>query len=189
MEPSAVERAEMVAEEPRFDYSPGMLNLRRIETLFVAAVTLLIALTASACEAVPDSCNESFTAPEEAPSVDLPDAYFSGMRRPTDGGLFLVELVRSSPIPAFTDDYSWKIRIRDSACVERTDFAVDAEPTMPQHGHGTTPEFTPGLPDTAGQYHFNEMRLFMPGVWQIEFTITDTDGTSDTVSWFFDLEG
>ena len=60
---------------------------------------------------------------------------------------------------------------------------------MPQHGHGTTPLYTEGLLDTSNTFTLTDMNLFMPGVWQVEITVTAEDGSVDTVSWFFDLLG
>ncbi len=154
-------------------------------------LSLLVVVTALffGCEVVPDTCSEQFTPSESPSSVETPDTYFSGVKKVTDQGLFLVELVRSTPPPKFTGDYTWEVTVEDAACVTLDSVQVEAEPTMPQHGHGTTPEFTEATLDTAKIFTLSEMNLFMPGIWQVEITVTADDGTVDTVSWFFDLEG
>jgi hypothetical protein len=157
------------------------------------AIPLLVLFVAGTmcvgCEATPDTCAEQFIASEVPSNVEAADDYVSGVQRVTDGGLFLVELVRSTPPPKFTGDYTWEVTVQDTACVSLGSVHVKAEPTMPQHGHGTTPEFTEASLDTSKTFTLTDMDLFMPGVWQVEITVTADDGAVDTVSWFFDLQG
>jgi hypothetical protein len=141
------------------------------------------------CDDTTDACADQFAAAEDISTVESPDTYLSGVQKVTDQGHFIVELVRSTPPPKFTGDFTWELTVQDNACVEVGDLEVKAEPTMPQHGHGTTPEYTDATVNTANKYTLTDMNLFMPGVWQIEVTVTASDGTVDTVSWFFDLEG
>ena len=141
------------------------------------------------CEAEDDVCGDRFASASARSSIETPDEYISGVERTTDDGTYLVTLVRSTPTPKFTDDYTWIVTVEDASCAVLNEVHVKAEPTMPQHGHGTTPEFTEATLDNADQYTLEDMDLFMPGIWQIEIEVEAEDGTSDKVSWFFDLLG
>lgn len=153
------------------------------------ALLILTAVALFGCDSATDPCVEQFASEGEASSTESPDAYLSGVQKVTDQGRFLVELVRSTPPPKFTGDFTWELTVQDTACVQVDHLEVKAEPTMPQHGHGTTPEFTEATRDEANTFTLTDMDLFMPGIWQVEITVTAADGTTDTVSWFFDLEG
>ncbi len=154
-----------------------------------AAMAASVVLSGCDSGSEEDKCAQRFEDASPASSVESPDDYISGVERVSDAGLFLVELRRSTPTPKFTGDYTWELVVADATCGEVLDVEVHAEPTMPQHGHGTTPQFTEATPDTAGIYTLTDMSLFMAWVWQIEITVTAEDGAEDTVSWFFDLEG
>ena len=155
----------------------------------VAGLLLASALLSGCDEDTSDPCADRFAQATSDSSIEVPDEYVAGVERVTDNGLFLVTLVRSTPTPKFTGDYTWLVTVEDAACGTPTDVHVKAEPTMPQHGHGTTPEFTEATLNEANEFTLTDMDLFMPGVWQIEISVETGDGTEDTVSWFFDLQG
>jgi hypothetical protein len=145
--------------------------------------------TLTACEGPVETCSAPFELETEPSTLESPDQYIASSSRPTDNGLFLVELVNITPTPKYTDDYTWKLLVQDGTCSLTESVTVMAEPRMPAHDHGTTPEFTEAVLDDAGSYVLPDLHLFMAGVWSIELTITGADGETDTVSYFFDLKG
>jgi hypothetical protein len=57
---------------------------------------------------------------------------------------------------------------------------------MPDHRHhgSIVPGAQPGK--TPGEYVISRLNLFMPGLWQITFTVTASDGTTtDSVQWTY----
>ena len=118
----------------------------------------------------------------------VPDTYVEGMEKVTENASFTVRLDVSDPVPKDTGKYTWTITVLTMKGTP-VDAEVKAEPTMPQHGHGTTPQFTEGTEGAeTGQYILSDMDLFMPGIWQVSIEVT-ADGITDSVNFIFDLEG
>jgi hypothetical protein len=60
---------------------------------------------------------------------------------------------------------------------------------MPEHGHGTFPRTTDGVPNgQPGQFTLSDLDLFMAGTWKVELRIAAGD-LSDTVFYYFTLDG
>jgi len=125
---------------------------------------------------------------EDAGSVDeTPDEYVAGMEKAGADGHFRLALIQSDPIPQDLTLYTWLIEVRDAEGQPIDVDEVVAEPTMPDHGHGTFPAFTPGVPaEGTGRYTLTEMDLFMAGVWRIELVIRNGE-TEDHVVFNFEL--
>jgi hypothetical protein len=119
------------------------------------------------------------------------DTYSPGMEKTGGMGIYTVRLMQSAPIPRDTSKYTWQIQVLDADGNTVSDALVQAEPTMPAHGHGTMPQFTEGLEsqENLGTYELTEMDLFMPGVWMISIRITGADEQVDMVMYHFQLEG
>jgi hypothetical protein len=130
-------------------------------------------------------------ASDTAETSSLPtDEYVAGLDKESVSGLYKIELILSDPIPKYTDVYTWSLRLLDMEDNPVEDALIVAEPTMPDHKHGTYPKFTTATAmETFGQYQLGEMDLFMPGVWQIDIRITVGDGPEDQVLYWFALEG
>jgi hypothetical protein len=123
---------------------------------------------------------------EVGPSAD---EYYAGLEKTSDGGLFIVRLLESSPIPQDTDLYTWRILVMDATDSPVLGSQVIAEPSMPAHGHGTFPPTTIAEEQVEnGRYVLKDMDLFMPGIWRVEIRI-EADGATDWVEYHFDLEG
>ena len=66
------------------------------------------------------------------------------------------------------------------------------EPTMPAHGHGTTP--VPTVTPVEGQpgtFDIRPLNLFMPGLWQIRIVVSMEVGgaaVEDTMDFEFWIE-
>ncbi|MBR56693.1 MAG: hypothetical protein CMH54_01400 [Myxococcales bacterium] len=116
------------------------------------------------------------------------DTYVAGLEKSGVNGLVHVRLMESTPIPEYTDLYTWTVEVVDLDGEPITGATVVAEPRMPGHGHGTFPPFTDAVEIGGGSYQLVDMDLFMPGVWQVTIRITTADG-DDEVAYDFDLEG
>lgn len=140
----------------------------------------------------------STTAPGGTTSANRPaagaeetrgDVYAPGLSKFGESATFQIVLLESSPTPRDTGKYTWRIEVRDSVGQSIEGAEVVAEPTMPQHGHGTYPTTTPGTPtEVAGEYLLEAMDLFMPGLWHVEIDIS-WEEENDRVVFRFDLEG
>ena len=116
-----------------------------------------------------------------------PDTYVAGLAKV--GEIYTVSLIESQPIPKDTGLYTWVVELSDAGGDPVIGATIVAEPTMPDHGHGTFPPTTEAIAlETPGHYELTDMDLFMPGVWQVEIFI-DVDDDSDGVIYNFDLEG
>ena len=65
------------------------------------------------------------------------DEYIAGMEKVSSEGHFRVALVESTPIPQDLTLYTWVLEVRDADGQPLDGASVVAEPTMPDHGHGT----------------------------------------------------
>lgn len=123
------------------------------------------------------------------------DSYVAGLEKSGDLGKVSVRLIESDPIPQDLTLYTWTLELRDAQGEAIDGASLIAEPTMPDHNHGTFPRFTEAVPlETAGHYELKEMDLFMAGVWQVDIEITlpsegDAAVETDSVTFRFDLEG
>ena len=116
------------------------------------------------------------------------DVYAAGMTKTTTNGLYRVALVESAPIPRDLTLYTWTVEVRDVQDNPVAASRVTAEPTMPDHGHGTHPRFTEGAPNgQTGQFVLTDMDLFMAGTWQVELRVTVGD-QEDTAFFYFILD-
>jgi hypothetical protein len=116
------------------------------------------------------------------------DTYLAGLEKVSTDGHFRVALVESTPIPQDLTFYTWTVEVRDAQGSVLDQASVVAEPTMPEHGHGTFPVTTPGVATgEIGRFTLTDMDLFMAGTWQIELRVTHSEVT-DTVFFYFTLD-
>lgn len=140
---------------------------------------------------VPDAVADGGTPDvgQETSGAPQADTYWVGLEKAGAEGNFTIRLMKSSPIPQDLTLYTWEIEVLDGAGEPVTGASVEAEPRMPAHGHGTFPPVTPATAlDQAGRYQLLEMDLFMAGIWRVEIRVTHGELT-DSVNYFFDLEG
>ena len=70
--------------------------------------------------------------------------------------------------PIRSDVNTWRFEVLDNLGEPLDGCTIEVEPTMPAHGHGTTPAPTVTPVDgTAGTYEARPLNLFMPGEWHI----------------------
>ncbi|HIN86300.1 MAG TPA: hypothetical protein EYN06_07455 [Myxococcales bacterium] len=117
------------------------------------------------------------------------DTYVANLEKSGVNGNFSVKLVESTPIPKDLEFYNWTIQVLDSAGQPIDGAAVEAEPMMPAHGHGTYPPVTIGAATgESGTYELIDMDLFMPGTWRVTIRV-ESGELKDEVEFHFDLDG
>jgi hypothetical protein len=119
-----------------------------------------------------------------------PDTYVVGLEKTGEESVFALRLADSMPSPRDTGRYTWLVTLVDADGQPVSGATIQAEPTMPAHGHGTNPKYTDATEtDDSGTYELREMDLFMEGVWNIMIRISTEDGRQDRIEYNFYLEG
>ncbi|MGC6418508.1 MAG: FixH family protein [Bradymonadia bacterium] len=123
------------------------------------------------------------------PSKDDADTYVAGLEKVGTSGHLTIRLIESAPTVLNTGVYTWQLMVIGSDGQPMNGLNIQAEPTMPDHGHGTEPRYTEGTPtDEDGIYELKDMDLYMKGVWQVMVRISSTEGVEDSVAFSFYLE-
>lgn len=119
--------------------------------------------------------------PEGCSGAGTPDTYVQGLARDTVGGI-TIAFLDASPAPPDVGDNTFTMDVdAPSGSVVRV------RPWMPLHGHGVTGEWVTAT-EAGGAWQFEDIDLFMPGLWEFVFTVDSTD--KDTGALFrFCLEG
>lgn len=111
-----------------------------------------------------------------------PDDYVAGIARKTADQVYTLTMSSADPAPPDVGKNRWTVQTSPSAAG-----AVRVRPWMPLHGHGTSPEWYEATASGA-DWVFEDIDLFMPGLWELRFTVDSTD--QDTGALFrFCLEG
>jgi hypothetical protein len=92
-----------------------------------------------------------------------------------------VALLMASPAPPVRFDNEWTVQILDAQGQALEATALQVEPFMPDHGHGTPKPPLPLAGDQVGQYHMDLFDLWMPGIWELRFTVVHASATSTAV--------
>jgi hypothetical protein len=119
------------------------------------------------------------------------ETYTAGISHEGDLGVLEFILVDTDPTPPDKGDNSFRIQVNDMALGVPVDGAsVIITPFMPEHGHGTSPEYHETAPaGEAGQYQSDVIDLFMAGLWEINFSADQGGVTLDLSTFRFCLEG
>lgn len=125
------------------------------------------------------------TAPAACASDPRVQTYASGMRATGKNGKLAIELDAATPAPPAKDNNSWSIKLLDASGSPVSGATFTVKPFMPDHAHGSSivPAVDPA--GNPGDYTVTRLNLFMPGVWQITFNATTTDGTTDSIVFTF----
>jgi len=110
-----------------------------------------------------------------SPSVCAKDnraqTFAQGLEAKSDKGTHTLRLLTIDPDPVFKGNNAWKLQIVDAAGAPVDGLDVSVKPFMPDHNHGSSivPTVTPVGSD--GRYDVTLLNLFMPGLWQVIFTV------------------
>lgn len=105
------------------------------------------------------------------------------------GEALTVRIASAVPDPPIRSDVNaWRFEVLDADGAPLDGCALEVEPTMPAHGHGTTPAptVTP-VSDAAGTYEARPLNLFMPGQWHIAVRLS-CGSTADEVVFVVPIE-
>jgi hypothetical protein len=124
------------------------------------AATACLALWLSAC------------APHTAP----PDKLDLALKRPTEGGRYLVELLPPDTAPRVNRMHTWRVSLhtRTGQPVVQAIVAVDGG--MPQHGHGLPTQPRVSATPEPGLYVLEGMKFSMTGWWEIRLHVRGPEG-------------
>jgi hypothetical protein len=156
------------------------------------SLAAMLAIMAPACSSGSNGGGSSGTATTQA-SVCASDpratAYAVGLSAKATDGAFAVSFVDAEPAPPSKGENTWTVKIADGSGQPVSGATVAVTPFMPDHGHGSSivPQVTPMGSD--GTYQVSLLELFMPGIWQVTFTITPASGPADTVLFTFCVDG
>ncbi|MGZ3417965.1 MAG: FixH family protein [Polyangiales bacterium] len=142
----------------------------RIVLFFAVAVT---ACSSSGTDSTVDA------APEAAPSVCATDPrvqpFAAGLEAKTKSGLSL-KILDATPAPPSKGDNAWNLALSDAGGAPVSGATITVKTWMPDHGHGSS--IVPAVADSGGgKYALTRLNLFMPGIWEITFTIARGDTT------------
>lgn len=108
------------------------------------------------------------------------DTFVADLSHVSDGGTYEVIMKDASPAPPDVGINAFTLDI---------DGATGAvlRPWMPLHGHGTVPSTFTLTDNGDGTWSTGDMDLFMPGLWELELTLS---GAAEEAATFrFCLEG
>ena len=133
---------------------------------YALAAFALASLALSACG------EEGPTAPDEPLTSVIGAA--------ATGAIFTVTVDDARPDPPIRGDLNgWSFSLtRDGEPV--TGCTIEAEPTMPSHGHGTNPNPTT-VELGEGRYEMRPLNFIMPGVWHVAIRPTCETQTDEIV--------
>jgi YtkA-like len=106
------------------------------------------------------------------------DNIVSGLEKVGDRGQVTFRLMATSPAPPARLDNTWTLQL-EGAGAPLDGAAVGAKPFMPDHRHGTAVKPIISATGTPGEYKFDQLNLWMPGLWDITFEATPLGGSKD----------
>ena len=134
------------------------------------------------------SSSSGSTTGENPPSLCSTDAratvYTSNMVVKGTSGTFGVKLDALSPWPLVKGENTLTVTVLDAAGNPVTDAVLTLKPFMPDHGHGSSivPLVQPAKAD--GSIEIDHVNTFMPGIWQLTFTVTKGSQSDSSVVTF-----
>jgi len=144
------------------------------------------------CNNPRDSDDSGAPGGEAACDGEPVDEYTPGIERLGEGGRLSFAVEDAAPDPPDEGDNTWRLLLtQGGAGLDGAE--VTLVPTMPAHGHGTSPESFQGQDRGDGRYEIGPFDLIMPGVWRFEIAAggasSDESDESDEVVFTFCVEG
>lgn len=116
-------------------------------------------------------------------------AWVPSLSAKSAGGAFTVTIANAKPNPPGKGTNAWTVTITDAQGQPVDGVAFEVKPYMVDHAHGppVAPEVAPG--GAPGTYDVTTMDLFMPGVWQLTFTVTAPASIAGSAVFTICVEG
>jgi hypothetical protein len=113
-----------------------------------------------------------------------------GIERAGDQERYQVTISSAVPAEPQKGLNTWTVLVEDPAGAPQDDVTVELYPTMPDHGHGTSPARWPCTPGTtAGTCDVSDFNLTMPGRWALVLELSAGAAGDDSASFLFCIEG
>jgi hypothetical protein len=143
-----------------------MYLMRRIA---LSALTVALA----ACSAPQATATDAGVASDAVVGCSMDsraEAYAANLAKMGQSGAIKFVLTASDPAPPAKGNNTWTLKLLDAAAKPMPGATVGVKAFMPDHGHGSSvvPQVTPAA---DGSYTVAPLYLFMPGLWQITFTV------------------
>jgi hypothetical protein len=118
---------------------------------------------------------------EEGPCADGPD-FRLNMEAIGDEGAVKGVLIAASPAPPERNENDWTVEFRDMSDAPLSDVEITmAQPFMPAHNHDGTFDPTVVALDEPGRFEIQDINLWMPGMWEVRFTVESASAGADYV--------
>jgi hypothetical protein len=114
--------------------------------------------------------------------------YAPGMSKLGPKGQLTVSLLSSDPGPPIKGNNTWTMLVADGTKAPIAGATLKVLPYMPDHNHGTIVKPVITALAEAGQYKVTPLYLFMPGIWEVTFTVSTPAGAQDAVVFRFCIE-
>lgn len=117
------------------------------------------------------------------------EPYHPGLSAKAMDGAISVRFVDANPAPPTRGNNTFTIILTDKSGAPIDGADIQTKTWMPDHGHGSSIDPTARADKTPGGYVIDPVNLFMPGIWQITFDVTEKDETTDSVMFTFCIDG
>jgi YtkA-like len=114
-------------------------------------------------------------------------SYAPGLSVASQDGAVRILLLASDPGPPVRGTNAFTVRVLDAGGSDISGAVLTVTPTMPDHGHSTTPPVVTANAD--GTYTVGGLYLYMDGIWQISFGVATEAGPAGSVDLDFCVEG
>jgi hypothetical protein len=115
-------------------------------------------------------------------------AFADGFEQASMSGALTLRIMAAQPTSPTRGNNVWNVALHDAKGGAVQDAAIALKPFMIDHGHGSS--LVPQIKAMGGGvYEVDNLSLFMPGVWQMTFTITPASGPVDTVQFDVCVDG
>jgi hypothetical protein len=130
-----------------------------------------------------DTATTGMTGGQNCSNETRDDVYMLGLER--SGEQLTVRFVDAVPAPPARFDNTWILEVLDATGTPVDDVALEVEPYMPDHMHGTSIATKVTAMDEPGQIELDPVNLFMPGLWEVRLRFTMADASTDEVVFRF----
>lgn len=169
---------------------PGTkMNAMRKTAEIVRVLAALCVTTACVSATGCSSSSSAGATPDAGPSLCASDSraqtYTAGMEQKGASGALTVKLDSINPNPVVKGNNEWKVTVVDAGGAPVSGATITVKPYMPDHGHGSSiiPQVAAGA--DPGSYDVTLLNLFMPGIWQVTFTVTTSANVTDSAMFTF----
>ncbi|MEP7122249.1 MAG: FixH family protein [Byssovorax sp.] len=115
--------------------------------------------------------------------------YAVGVEAKSTDGALTVQFMDADPAPPTKGNNTWRVKLVDAAGKPVNGATIVTKPYMPDHAHGSSIKPQATAKGTDGTYEITPVNLFMPGVWQITFTVTAPGGMAESAVVSFCVDG